>query len=240
MSFIYDLKIDDLIPDTEQLLRAQGIRNFTAVSDKVLALAEEARRLIKLNAKPRAILANCEILKFSEIYSGSGDNASPAPLESIFPRADNLMLFALTVGSDISDQINKLFNTSDFALGAMLDSAASWAADRATQILEKLIMDEIIINDSDHVDYLALGYSPGYCGWHVSGQKRLFTELNPEQIGISLNDSCLMQPLKSVSGVLVYGPKNIHLFDSNFDFCKDCKTFSCKLRMKDINRKYSV
>ena len=76
-----------------------------------------------------------------------------------------------------------------------------------------------------------LPYSPGYCGWHVSGQGRLFGALCPEEIGIRLNASFLMQPLKSVSGVLVAGAPEIHDFDDDFDFCAECTTRECRVRI---------
>ncbi|MFC2086489.1 hypothetical protein ACFLQ9_02090, partial [Bacteroidota bacterium] len=49
----------------------------------------------------------------------------------------------------------------------------------------------------------------------------------PESIGISLNNQFLMIPLKSISGVLIAGKKEIHNFDNDFSFCAQCKTFSC-------------
>jgi hypothetical protein len=76
-----------------------------------------------------------------------------------------------------------------------------------------------------------LPYSPGYCGWHVTGQRRLFDRLEPQRIGVTLNSSCLMQPLKSVSGVLVIGPSSIHEFDNDFDFCALCSTYQCRARI---------
>jgi hypothetical protein len=83
-------------------------------------------------------------------------------------------------------------------------------------------------------DGAALRYSPGYCGWHVSGQKRLFRSLEPERIGITLTDSCLMQPLKSVSGVIVAGPKEVHRFSPNYSFCRHCETHSCRERLRAL------
>ena len=49
-------------------------------------------------------------------------------------------------------------------------------------------------------------YSPGYCGWHVSEQQKLFS-LFPvaSPCGIQLTDSSLMIPIKSVSGIIGVG-----------------------------------
>ena len=75
-----------------------------------------------------------------------------------------------------------------------------------------------------------LAYSPGHRGWHVSGQRALFAALSPEEIGITLNSSCLMQPLKSVSGVLVAGHPDVHDFDDDFPFCSECSTRDCRVK----------
>ncbi len=79
-----------------------------------------------------------------------------------------------------------------------------------------------------------LPYSPGYCGWDLSGQRQLFAQLQPDAIGISLNDSCLMQPMKSVSGVFVAGEGEIHEFVNEYDFCSLCTTMACRRRLKSL------
>jgi hypothetical protein len=76
-----------------------------------------------------------------------------------------------------------------------------------------------------------LRYSPGYCGWHISGQRKLFDFLKPETIGISLRESHLMEPLKSVSGVVIVGPAGIHAFQDEYPFCERCKTHGCRERI---------
>ena len=48
-------------------------------------------------------------------------------------------------------------------------------------------------------------YSPGYCSWHVREQQSLFSLLPDDPCGIKLNDSSLMFPVKSVSGVIGLG-----------------------------------
>ena len=81
-----------------------------------------------------------------------------------------------------------------------------------------------------------LSYSPGYCGWHISGQKKLFAFLHPEEIGIRLLDSFLMHPLKSVSGVFVCGPEDIHRFENGFAFCGECRHQTCRERIDSLKR----
>jgi hypothetical protein len=68
----------------------------------------------------------------------------------------------------------------------------------------------------------------------VSGQRALFARLGPEQIGITLRESCLMVPLKSISGVILCGPTEIHEFDDDYSFCPACKTHSCRARIRSL------
>ena len=50
-------------------------------------------------------------------------------------------------------------------------------------------------------------YSPGYCGWHVTQQKFLFSLLPERPCGVRLSESSLMSPIKSVSGVIAVGER---------------------------------
>lgn len=49
-------------------------------------------------------------------------------------------------------------------------------------------------------------YSPGYCGWNIREQRTLFSLLPASPCGITLTESCLMLPIKSVSGIIGIGP----------------------------------
>jgi hypothetical protein len=74
-------------------------------------------------------------------------------------------------------------------------------------------------------------YCPGHCGWHISGQARLFELLRPEEIGVSLNANWVMRPVKSISGFLVAAELRVHRFRPDFPFCKDCKEHKCVQRL---------
>jgi hypothetical protein len=111
----------------------------------------------------------------------------------------------------------------------MLDAVASAAADRLADLLAGRFAAA-----GHSTNVRVLPYSPGYCGWHVSGQRALFRYLQPEEIGIRLNASCLMQPLKSVSAVLVGGAPDIHKFRPTYSFCDACQDKHCRGRMASM------
>lgn len=56
-------------------------------------------------------------------------------------------------------------------------------------------------------EYISYPYSPGYCGWDISEQEKVFALLHPDPQVVRLNASCLMTPIKSVSGILGLGPE---------------------------------
>jgi hypothetical protein len=125
--------------------------------------------------------------------------------------------------------IGELFATREFALGSVLDAAASEATERAGDAVERRFRE---CAGGAPADAAALRYSPGYCGWDMTGQRALFAALRPEEIGITLRESCLMEPLKSMSGVIVAGPAAIHEFEDTYDFCADCRTRGCRDRIR--------
>ncbi len=119
----------------------------------------------------------------------------------------------------------------------MLDSVASAAADKTAQITEKFYYNYLIQKGKVDSKVVALRYSPGYCGWHISSQKKLFQVLNPEKIDIKLRESFLMEPLKSISGVIIVGNPKIHRIEKKYPFCKTCKSQNCYNRYLQISNK---
>jgi hypothetical protein len=228
------LNAPDFMPTDIEILRHQGIKEQDNINPQITKLVKEAKKLFKSDAKPVAVMVELSLPRFDSIFMGESLNERMNPLQNIYPQAERLALFAITLGAKISDRIEKLFEKNDFAIASMLDGVASLAADKAVENLEKRYYKEIYEDQPDNSDLYVLSYSPGYCGWHISGQKKIFQFLKPERIGISLNQRYLMTPLKSVTGVLIAGKKEIHLFNIDFPFCRHCKDFSCRMRIKKM------
>lgn len=214
------------LPLRADVLHLQGLDGDAEVPARIRALLDSAMRRYLELAEPRGIIADISISDFAPVYRGDGHNLQETPLENIYPQAHGLALMAATVGPRATVVVGELFDQHDVALGCMLDAVASAAADHLADLLT-----ERYARMQNGADLRVLAYSPGYCGWHVSGQRALFAYLKPEEAGITLNTSCLMQPLKSVSGVLVAGPGEIHKFRPTYAFCETCQEKQCRDRM---------
>ncbi len=212
MSQIVPVAIAELLPAPESILMQMGVPKRAIKRDRVYKLAEEAIEVFSECAEPVGLLAEIPVEEFAVVYKGEGENAEDTPLDHIFSKAENLALYALTLGSKVSEKIEEIYDSGDVALGTLLDSTASVAADNGAGCCERYFLDFLSQRGLLMDDICILAYSPGYCGWHVSGQKKLFHRLKPEQIGIGLNEKCLMFPIKSVSGVLVAGKRAINYF----------------------------
>ena len=120
----------------------------------------------------------------------------------------------------------------------MLDAVTTCGAEHLAKLMALRYFELLPEEQCLSREMSVLHYSPGYCGWDIRGQEKIFRVLHPHEIGVTLNSSCVMQPLKSVSGVLVIGKKGIHMFKPKFPFCKECDTHKCLERMADVEQEF--
>jgi len=234
MRWTIEISGGDTVPSVEAILKAQGVP-FRAHSDeRLLQMALDAQLRFSALVKPIGIVAEISRDEFKTVYIGEGRNESPAPLEEILDQSHSLALYAVTAGEELSCEISHLLDNDDFAPASMLDAAASEGVELAARLVEQSVPERLRSTNRWIDGHEGLGFSPGYCGWHVSAQSALFEYLRPSEIGISLNESCLMQPLKSISGVVVTGRKDIFDINDSYAFCSDCMTHSCRERFEAI------
>jgi hypothetical protein len=232
MRNIIRFRPEQCIPQDTAILRQADNAASTPVTT---SLIEQAKTLFRERATPVAVRADITVPEFAPVFAGEGLNAPDAPLEHIFPKAGRLALFACTIGGSVTEHILLLFDKHDYALGYMLDALASCGADKLADLVQDRFSEVLQSAICNLESAIVLRYSPGYCGWHVSAQRRLFEFLKPEEIGITLRESFLMEPLKSVSGVFVVGPAAIHRFEPGFSFCADCRSPTCRERLAPGN-----
>ena len=234
MREVIEIRKEEIIPDQADAMVLQGICRGSKVPSNILKLFDHAVEIFAERARPVGIAAEIDRNDFGFVYAGEGRNDDRTPVAEIFQKADHLALFAVTVGQALHDKINELFVGKDFALGSMLDSVASVGVEKSADVLEIEFHNTLLRRGCASKNLTVMRYSPGYCGWHVSGQRKLFDYLRPQEVGITLRPSYLMEPLKSASGVFIAGAPEIHSFADTYECCSQCETHSCRDRISRI------
>lgn len=117
-------------------------------------------------------------------------------------KAGSLAVFLCTAGEDIGIRSRKAMSDGDPLTGYIYDITGSIIVDAATDLMQGELEKQI----SAQGKKITNRYSPGYCGWDVSEQHKLFRLVPDNFCGIKLTESALMDPVKSVSGIIGIGP----------------------------------
>lgn len=129
--------------------------------------------------------------------------------------SEALCYFVATAGKEFEDFQHRLANEGDMVRVYLANEIGSMIAERAADQMEQLLQAQLSPKGLSRTNR----FSPGYCGWHVKEQPLLFAHFAPEPCGIHLTDSCLMIPIKSVSGVIGIG-HNVRRQEYTCGFCK--------------------
>ncbi|MDE5672948.1 MAG: methionine synthase [Duncaniella sp.] len=128
--------------------------------------------------------------------------------------------FIATAGMEFEEFQHALMADGDMVKVFIADAIGSVIAEKAADRMEEEL--QLLLDPSGwrHTNR----FSPGYCGWHVSGQQELFRLFPDEKpCGVKLSSSSLMTPIKSVSGVIGLG-ENVRKLEYSCGLCdfKQC------------------
>ena len=123
-------------------------------------------------------------------------------------------LFVCTAGVEFEAYQQQLKQQGDMLRVFIADALGSVIAERCADRMEQHLQQSIDKLGWHHTNR----FSPGYCGWHVSEQQLLFPLFQGHTCGVTLNDSSLMVPIKSVSGIIGIG-RNVRHLDYTCGLC---------------------
>ena len=116
--------------------------------------------------------------------------------------------FVATAGMEFENLQEQLKAEGDMVNIFIADAMGSVIAEKTADCMELALQQTLASSGLKHTNR----FSPGYCGWHVSQQHLLFSHFpTPQPCGITLSESSLMTPIKSVSGIIGIGATVRHL-----------------------------
>lgn len=133
------------------------------------------------------------------------------------------VVFICTCGQEYEAYQQQLKADNDMVRVFIADSLGSVIAEKCADEMEKNVQASIEKLGWHHTNR----FSPGYCGWHVSQQQKLFPLFEGETCGVRLTESSLMLPIKSVSGIIGVG-KEVRRLDYTCGLCQFEKCYKRK------------
>lgn len=160
------------------------------------------------------------------IYLENGVELKSLKLSKVMKPCEDAICFIATIGDGVEKEIARLTDEGRIFDAYILESVGSMAVESMVDAFCKDIEEKYNAQDKK----ITLRFSPGYCDWPIAEQKKLFRIFDAGQINVTLTDSCLMRPRKSISGLF-----GIHSFDGDNTFspynpCSDCKKKDCTAR----------
>lgn len=219
-------RIVDPLPvaaDRAELMRYLGYRGAAAATREVPAAMASVLRDAEALLHPRGAYAMYPVAHASATLLRLGGIDVRGRVATFLSKAERIAAFVVTVGREITDLAQAKIAEGDVVAAWALDALGSFAAEGAAHALSVHLQANLSASES-----LSARYSPGYCGMKLEAQDAVFGLLEAERVGVSLLPSLLMQPTKSVSGLLGVGPADA--FDARRSACDECGLLNCSMR----------
>lgn len=174
----------------------QGMEAFMDVFEEILRAGES---IIQAKGGFR-VLDTLLLQKEALILENEVFNIGPIIAKQLH-KSQKMLVFACTAGPGIQDAYDMQLKAGDPLKAFLIDTLGSVAVEKAMDKMHH----EIECHFLKHVLHCSNRYSPGYCGWSVSEQHKLWRFLPENFCGIRLTESALMLPIKSISGLIGLG-----------------------------------
>lgn len=207
--------------DRSEILRYLGASDSSG--DALNEMIRRAEREIKQAANPRHLFRKFPIEVGKTSVRIGGTELISRNLAEHLQGCKEAFLFALTLGTGV-DALIRRYTVSEIPFVPVLQACAAAyteeCADKAQRELEEYA--------AEHGLYLRPRYSPGYGDFSLESQKFFFAALDiSKKIGVSLTESFLMIPFKSITAVigLSSDPSLCHVGK-----CMTCTALNCPFR----------
>ncbi|WP_300704882.1 vitamin B12 dependent-methionine synthase activation domain-containing protein [Bacteroides sp.] len=215
------VELQSLALSEADIYLAMGYRGYKP-DENICALVTEVYAEIQSLCKPRYMfqMLEAELIARKRVRVGDVEFSPGGIIGSYLPGLTQICLFVATAGKEYDVYLHQLKAQDNIVKEYVADSIGSVIAESCVTLLGKEL-------DTEGEQRHSLPYSPGYCGWDIREQQKLFSLFPSQPCGIALSDSFLMSPVKSVSGFFGLG-KELHPQPYRCEICTNIHCYKRK------------
>ncbi len=189
------------IPLDEVLLRLKYNVRKSEISPSVQALIDEMMDEGVILSEPQAIVDDYQIDSFTEDEVLLVDTDFTLRSRSLVDHLKDcykVSVIICTIGPGCQEKIAEFLAAKEISNAATLDAVSSESVEAFTESVNVLVNKNAEAEGATTV----MRFSTGYGDWSVAEQRRIIDALQGGQIGVSVTDSALMLPEKTVSACI--------------------------------------
>jgi hypothetical protein len=221
-----------IVDDTRPVISKERVFRLLCQKDRKVS-GRLSRKIDKhiagLKSRIRPIVFFTTI-KIQKIEGGTltlegGIKLKSAKISKTLGKCDRITFFLATIGEQVDDVIKTSMRKKKLSDAYIYDAIGSAAVEATVEDFQNK-MDSKVKEKNQRT---TLRFSPGYCDWKINEQKQVFSVLENDLIDVDLNESYLMAPRKSVSGVFGIGSSELVDKDET-NPCRLCGMNTCVAR----------
>lgn len=200
----FTFSFDEVCPDKQVLmgyLQAPTEESYLPVSGIVEKVFSQLRHTKEIIGGYRILPCEALDVKAGVVSCSGGRLQTGRRVCGYMTGASKIALFLCTAGETFTTLSHAYQQEGDFLEAFVVESIGSATVENAMDRIQISLGKEMAATGEN----ITNRYSPGYCEWALSGQRDLFVCIGDQPTGITIGDSCLMQPIKSVSGIIGIG-----------------------------------
>ncbi|MGD9034273.1 MAG: vitamin B12 dependent-methionine synthase activation domain-containing protein [Desulfobacteraceae bacterium] len=214
--------------ETSELARLFGGKKSPRFSHNVKMKVEKLKVKLSELLKPLLYYRRDKIEMASRdfVHLSGGLSLRSRKLSKSMENCEEIVCFIATVGNKVESQTKRLMEENRLSEAYILDAMGSVAVENMVEKFHRRMMSKYEMEGKG----VTLPFSPGYCDWPLSDQKKLFSVFDLFHLKVKLTDSCLMLPRKSISGVFGVIPSCVSLPVRSYNPCSECEKRDCIVR----------
>jgi hypothetical protein len=207
----------------EDILGYQEGEDRELVTGLIKEILKESEKLCNIKAEYKI----CTGVVFNKSDKSIDINSINFEIKKIvygqLKNSDSVAIFICTAGEEIGIRSKKSMKEGDLLKGYIYDVVGSVVVDAAADLMQSELKKSVTLEGKK----ITNRYNPGYCGWSVVEQHKLFQLVPENYCGVRLTHSALMDPVKSMSGIIGIG-ENVKM---NPYTCRLCGLMDCTYRI---------
>lgn len=209
--------------DKEEILRYLGASHSDEALDEMIA---QAQAEVESAAQPREAHRLFPVQVEESGVTLGGAWLETETLAAHLRGCNQAYLFAFTLGPGV-DRLLRRLSVTDMPLVPVAQACAA----SFTEALADQAQKQLEAEAEKQGLYLRPRYSPGYGDFPLAAQRFLFQALEvTKRTGITLTESCLMLPTKSITAVIGLSPDPSLC---HIGRCMNCTAQNCPFRKKE-------